>query len=74
MDVVQVVFCGGGEEVAELEVVEGTAVCEVCVAEFVECVDLAWVVGLREGQIGWGGGTTGFFAGGGGGGFTISDP
>jgi hypothetical protein len=59
VDVVEVVFCGGGEEVAELKVVEGAAVCEICVAEFVECVDLAWVVGLRRevrsgGGWGWG--------------------
>jgi hypothetical protein len=60
VNVVEVVFCGGGEEVAELKVVEGTAVCEICVAEFVECVDLTWVVGLRrEVRNGGGGGLFG---------------
>ena len=47
VDVVEVVFGGGGEEVAELKVMEGTVVCQICVAEFVEGVDLAWVVRLQ---------------------------
>jgi len=46
-DVVEVVFGGCGEEVAELEVVETTFVVEVCVAEFVKVVDSGWIVGLE---------------------------
>ena len=46
-DVVEVVFGGCGEEVAELEVVETAFVVEICVAEFVKVVDSGWIVGLE---------------------------